>query len=267
MTAIAWLGMYDHPGQQAANDALWAAIRDTLRARGLRGVPSGLTRGVSTGVAWSHPGLLLGMICTRPWALAYPTLRRLGHPVYAGTAAPGEHRSVFVVRADDPATDLPRLRGRRAAINDAGSNTGAALLRDRIVPLATGGRFFGAVVETGSHRASAGAVRDGAADVAAIDEVTFAAIARFEPDLAGALRIIGHSDPAATPVFVTAAATPVATVALLREALAAALADPALAGARALLDLTGVTPTRPDLAGRIAAQDATARAAGYPVLG
>ncbi|MDJ0275912.1 PhnD/SsuA/transferrin family substrate-binding protein [Sphingomonas sp. 2R-10] len=261
MDSIAWLGMYDHPGQHAANDALWAGIRDRLRADGLADVPERRSRETDIHRVWAHPGLLLGMICTRPWALLHRHLQLLGHPAYADTDRPGEHRSRIVVRRDDPAARLADLRGRRVAVNDPGSNTGMALLRDRIAPLAADGRFFGSVVETGAHAASARAVAAGEADVAAIDEVTFAALTRFEPDLTGALRLLDRTGPAATPAFVTAADTPPGIVVLLRAALAdgIARADPALG-------LTGIVPPQANLADRIAGQDAAAAAAGYSRL-
>lgn len=261
MDSIAWLGMYDHVAQHAANDRLWAAIRDGLRDHGLPGVPDRLTRGWSTDAVWSHPDLLLGMICTRPWAREHAHLRLLGHPAYAGTDAAGEHRSLIVVRRDDPARVLPDLRGQVAAINDRGSNTGMALLRDRIAPLAGGRPFFAAVVETGAHIDSVRAVGAGRADVAAIDEVTFAALARFDPETTARVRVLDTTDPAATPAFVTAAEPAVAT--LLATVLAQAMADPDLAGAREALFLTGIVAPRPDLAAHIAAQDERAATLGY----
>ncbi len=261
MGEIAWLGMYDHPGQHAANDRFWAGIRDALRAAGVRRVPERLIRDVPTAAVWSHPHLLFGMICTRPWTLEHPNLRLLGHPVYAGTDLPGEHRSLIVVRADDAARDLAELRGRRVAINDRGSNTGMALLRDRVAPLAGEGRFFGEVVVTGAHRVSAWAVTTGEADVASIDEVTFAALARFEPEATRRLRVLDRSAPAATPAFVTAADTPIDVVARLRVALERAVAD-----APDELGITGLVASAPGLRERIVAQDRAATAAGYPVL-
>ena len=261
MDSIAWLGMYDHVAQHAANDRLWAAIRDRLRDHGLPAVPVRVTRGWSTQAVWSHPGLLLGMICTRPWAREHPQLRLIGHPAYAGTDRPGEHRSLIVVRRDDQAQALPDLRGRAVAINDCGSNSGMALLRDRIAPLAEGQPFFGRVVETGAHADSVRAVGEGRADVAAIDEVTFAALARFDPDATGRLRVLAKTDAAATPAFVTAAEPAVAT--LLGTVLAQVMADPDLAGTRDDLFLTGIEAPRPDLSARIAAQDMRAAALGY----
>lgn len=256
MDSIAWLGMYDHPAQHGANDRLWAGIRDRLRDHGLPGVPDRLTRGVSTHAIWSHPGLLFGMICTRPWAREHPGLRLLAHPVYAGTDRAGEHRSLIVVRRDDPARSLADLAGRVVAINDPGSNTGMALLRDRIAPLVRNDGFFGAVIETGAHAASMRAVGAGKADVAAIDEVTFAALARHDPADTARLRILDTTGPAATPAFVTAAPDAVAT--LLATVLAQAMADPDLAEARAALFLTGIVPPVADLSERIAAQEARA---------
>ncbi|MFD1036139.1 phosphate/phosphite/phosphonate ABC transporter substrate-binding protein [Sphingomonas hankookensis] len=261
MDSIAWLGMYDHPGQHAANDALWSAIRDHLRASGLADVPEQRSRDTDIHRVWAHPGLLLGMICTRPWALAHRDLQLLGHPVYAGTDRPGEHRSWIVVRRDDPAVRLADLRGRRAAINDGGSNTGMALLRDRIASLAQDGCFFGEVVATGAHAASARAVATGRADVAAIDEVTFAALARFEPELTERLRILDKTAPAITPAFVTAAGTPPDIVSLLRIAL-----DQSLPHEPPALGLMGMVPPSPALADRIMAQDEAAARAGYPHL-
>ncbi len=251
---IAWLGMYDYPAQHAANDRLWQRIAEGLREQGVCEVPRRLARNLDTATAWSHPGLMFGQICTRPLALLHGGLQVLGHPVYAGTATPGTHRSRFVVRADDAATTLADLRGRRTAINDRGSNTGMALLRDAVA-MPGAGRFFDAIVPTGSHRASARAVQDGDADLASLDEVSVAALARFDPAAVTGLRTIGWSAAAATPAFVTAATTPDATVGALRITLAVAMTDPALAAARDVLGITGLVPPQPGLIAAIVARE------------
>lgn len=251
---FAWLGMYDYPSQQDANDRLWRRLADLLREQGVRDVPDRLARDLDPVAAWSHPDLLFAQICTRPLAASHDRLKILAHPVYAGTATPGTHRSRFVVRTDDPAKRLADLRGRRAAINDRGSNTGMALLRDAVARLAPG-QFFDAIVPTGSHRASARAVLDGIADIAALDEVSVAALARFDPVAVAGLHTIGWSAAAATPAFVTAATTPDATVAALRIALEAAMADPALAEARDVLGITGLVPPQPGLIDAIIARE------------
>ncbi len=247
---IAWLGMYDHPGQRAANDRWWLAIAEGLRAQGIR-TPMRLARHLTPDQAWSHPGLLFAQICTRPLALHHVGLRVLAHPAYRGATAPGLHRSRIVVRADDPATTLADLRGRRAAINDAGSNTGMALLRDAVGE--TG--FFDDVIATGSHRDSARAVAAGQADVAALDEVSAAGFERFEPGSLAALRTIAWSAPVATPAFVAGQGVPIAEVAALRIALEAAMVDPGLADVRDVLGIEALVPPSPGLVERIVAAE------------
>lgn len=240
--AVASLGMYDHPAQRWANDALWQAITARLAARGVA-APDALDRDRPVEAIWRDPRLLLAQCCGYPLvtdpALA---LRVVAVPHYAvPDCAPGRHASRVLVRADDPATTLAGLRGRRAAVNALSSNTGANLFRAALAgePL---DRVFAALVETGSHRASAAAVRDGVADVAAIDAVTYAALARDEPDAVAGLRQLALTRSSPALPFVTARATPPALVAALRDALHAAVHDPALARARTALFLADVAP-------------------------
>jgi ABC-type phosphate/phosphonate transport system substrate-binding protein len=261
--ALAWLGMYDHPAQHAANDALWQAIAERLVRRGIRGVPLSLDRVPEPQAAWSSPDLLFGQICTRPLMREHPRLRVLAHPVYGVEADPGFHHSLIVVRADCSAERIEDLRGGIVAINDGGSNTGVALLRDVLAPIADPFPFFARLHTTGSHRASAYAVAAGDADSAAIDEVTWAALDRQDAEMTRLLRVIGRSPAAATPPFVTARETPIETVAALRLALDDVIADPALAEARGQLFLNGIVPPRPDLFDRVVAQEENAARHGY----
>ncbi len=223
-------------------DRLWCAVADRLVSRGLRDVPDRLARSLTPAQAWSSPGLLLGQICTRPLEREHPQLRVLAHPVYAVPDRAGFHHSLIVVPAGSGLSDLADLRGATAAINDPGSNTGVALLYDTIARVTTDPLFLGSVVETGSHRSSVIAVGEGRADVAAIDIVTWSAIARHEPHLTARLRTIARSRSAPTPPFVTARETPVETVRVVRAVLAEAFADPTLAVMRRELDLTGLVP-------------------------
>ncbi|KQM31800.1 phosphate ABC transporter substrate-binding protein [Sphingomonas sp. Leaf10] len=233
--------MYDHPGQHAANDALWRAIAAALRDSGID-APETLDRSRSVEDIWRDPHLLFAQACGYP-LVTMPdlTLQVVAAPIYdVADGGSGEHRSVVVVRADDAGDGIAAFRGRIAAVNGRNSNTGYNLLRALVVPHARDGRFFTAVVETGAHHASAAAVRDGSADIAAIDAVTFATWQRYEPDLAAALRIVTTTAPSPTLPFVTAAGTPPAVVAALRAALGQAVADPALSSARAALLLAGI---------------------------
>jgi ABC-type phosphate/phosphonate transport system substrate-binding protein len=101
----------------------------------------------------------------------------------------------------------------------------------------------------------------GEADVAAIDEVTFTALSRFEPELTGQLQVLAKSAPAATPAFVTAAATSIEVVMQLRVAL-----ERAVANAPEKLGITGIIASGVRLRDRVLAQDAAAFAAGYQAL-
>jgi ABC-type phosphate/phosphonate transport system substrate-binding protein len=268
MTRVATLGMYDHPAQHAANDRLWGEIARILRARGVADVPDRLDRTRDVHAIWRDPALLFGQACGYP-LLADPalSLRVLALPVYdAPACGRATHASLLVARADDGRDSLAAYRGTRAAINDRLSNTGMNLFRATLAPIAGAGAFFADVIQTGAHRASVIAVGTGAADLAAIDGVTYAALDRFEPALTAKLKIVARSPESPTLPFVTAAATSIETVAALRIALDLVMADPGLADARAALFLTGHEPASAAALAPIAAIEATATAAGYPVL-
>lgn len=264
--AVASLGMYDHPAQQAANDQLWTALATRLRARGID-APDRLDRMRTVEAIWRDPKLLFGQTCGYPLVTdAALALHVIGIPAYdAPDCAHGRHVSYLVARRADDGP-LATFRNRRAAINAPNSNTGYNLFRATVAPLAQDGRFFGDVVETGSHRASVEAVGAGAADIAAIDAVSFAALRRFDPDAVSGLRVIGvTADTPALP-FVTARSTPEETIVALREALADVIADPALVEARAKVFLADVIPSGPETYARVRALECAAVEAGYPIL-
>ncbi|MGC5797938.1 phosphate/phosphite/phosphonate ABC transporter substrate-binding protein [Sphingomonas sp. NFX23] len=260
---IASLGMYDHPAQHTANDRLWSAIAAVLRERGVADVPARLDRTRDVHAIWRDPALLFGQACGYP-LIADPTLdlQVIAFPIYAGR----ESGSVIVARADDPRRAVAAFRDSRAAINDRQSNTGMNLFRATIAPFAGQGAFFAEVLETGAHRASIVAVGMGKADLAAIDSVTYAAIARFEPALVTGLKIVAPSPASPSLPFVTAAGTDAETVAALQSALDHVAADPDLAAVRETLLLAGIIPAEPDALAPISTLEAEAVRAGYPTL-
>lgn len=240
---VASLGMYDHPGQRAANDALWSAVADRLRRQGIA-APAALDRDRPVEAIWRDPALLLAQCCGYPLVADRDlALRVVAMPHYAfpgGT--PGHHFSRILVRADDSAATLADLAGRTAAINAPLSNTGANLLRAAVAKIAPAERFFAATRITGSHRASVAAVSEGLADVAAIDAVTHAVLTRDEPQALTGLRQIATTPLAPNLPFVTARTTPRSVVVALRDALHGAMRDPALASARDKLFLSAIVP-------------------------
>jgi ABC-type phosphate/phosphonate transport system substrate-binding protein len=264
MSRAASLGMYDFPWLQATTDALWADVRPALLAAGVAGVPDRLDRSRSLRAIWRDPTLLLAQTC------GYPLLTELADavqmvatPVYDFPGCDGVlHRSFVVVRADDPADSLEALRGRRCAINGRDSNTGMNLLRASVAPLAEGRPFFSGVVETGAHLDSLRAVREGRADLAAIDCVTYGLAARHQPALLQDTCILTETPATPCLPFVTSAATSAAEVAALRSALGAAVGRPTAAAlgwaGMTILDLAAYAP--------VIALEREAEAAGYGLL-
>ena len=214
------------------------------------------------------PELLLSQTC------GYPLTTRLaGRVHYVATPcyrAPGcegpRYSSMVVVRESEDAADLADMRGRRAAYNSQNSQSGYNSLRALVAPLAAGGHFFSATLETGAHRASVAAVRHGTADLAAIDAVSFALLQRDLPAEVTGLRVLARTESAPGLPLVTARQTTPLDIERLRSAWAAACVDPALATTRAGLLLDGFEVL--DLADYdvIPAMRDCASAAGYPIL-
>lgn len=268
MTPIAALAMYDLPEIRSATDAWWEAIATALRAEGIDDVPATLTRGGSTHATWREPALLVTQTCGYPLTHAYAdALTALAVPSYAAEGcAPGRYRSAFVVRADDPSTGIADLRGRRAAANDPGSQSGCNALRDAVAPLSRDGRFFAEVTWSGAHRASLAAVRTGAADVAAIDAVTFALIARYAPSETAGTRVLGWSAEAPALPYAARLGIDPETRRRLTAGLLRAAEDPDAAAARETLLIAGMLPIDDAAYAPIPEMRRKAERLGYPEL-
>lgn len=266
--------MYDLPELRQATDAWWAGLSRHLEAAGLRGLPEALTRpsgepaSEKLAAALCAPGLLVGQTC------GYPLTHGLaGKVAYLGTpryAAPGcsgsDYRSCLVLRADDPAVEVAGLRNRRAAINGWDSHSGMNALRALVAPHAQGGRFFAQVLTSGSHRRSLALIREGRADLAAIDCVTLALLRRVDPAALAGLEARFESAPAPALPYVTRHGIEPGLLAALRAGLAGALADPALAEVRADLLIAGMDFDRAADYAVITEMERTAELLGYLAL-
>lgn len=206
LTPIASLPMYDWPDMQPAVNRLWAEIATRCRAAGLA-APDSLDRRADYASPWIDPGLVLSQTCGYPYVKSLRGRAVLvGAPVYEAPGCAGPtYRSMMIVRDEDPVEAVPMLRGRRAAINDHASQSGYSALRAIIAPYAGGGRFFGAVIESGGHRASMRAVAEGRADVAAIDCVSWALAGRHEQSTVARLRVLTQSPVAPSLPYITSA--------------------------------------------------------------
>ncbi|MEQ8399713.1 MAG: PhnD/SsuA/transferrin family substrate-binding protein [Roseitalea porphyridii] len=226
---IAGLPMYDWPERRAGTDALWARLRDALRAAGFD-APDALTRTNDPRNLWLSDELLLGETCSYPLeTILAGKVRYVATPVHdAPGCGQGTYRSVLVAPGDGedmpppaaPGAQLPdRLAGTLAA-NEPGSMSGyIALARDceragREMPVD--------IVWTGSHRASIRAAAAGRADIAAIDCVTWR-IARDHEPAAAEVRVVGWTAERPGLPLITNAAMADADIARLREAVASVM--------------------------------------------
>jgi ABC-type phosphate/phosphonate transport system substrate-binding protein len=264
---IAALPMYDFPHLTAAHDALWNALRDRLRALGVQ-APTRLTRSLGHFEIWGDPDLLLAQACEYPLAKRFAaTIRKVATPIYRAEGCTGPtYRSAIVVREDDPALGLADLRGRRCVINEIDSNSGMNLLRAAVAPLSQGGRFFASVAASGSHRQSAALVAAGAADVAALDCVSYAHLQRLDHETTAALRVLDWTPSSPSLPLITAATTDAPTLLALRASLAAVASDPDLAGVRAELLLEGFALAPASDYAAVLQLERQAAASGYSTL-
>lgn len=217
---IASLGMYDFGPAQAANDRLWALIRDALRAGG-HNAPDALTRGEGAyWPAWESPHLVLSQTC------GYPYRARLhGHVTLVGTpdyglpgCPPGHYRSVFVARRDDPRATLQDFAGAPMAFNEDLSQSGWAAPAHHLLSL---GLTPAPALRSGGHRLSVQAVAEGRADLAGVDALTWAMLQGHEP-AADRLKFVAETAlTPALPYIAAAGADGPAILAALQQAIAA----------------------------------------------
>ena len=236
---FASLPMYAAPHADAAHAALWAGIRDRLRADGLD-APEALDQETPPMEGWARPDLLLGQICNLPLRARFlGRVTIIGHADYdIEGAAPGQYYSVFIARADDPAETLADCAGYRFALNEPLSNSGwgAALAAAEAAGIA-----LRPTVKTGAHRQSLAAVAEGRADLAALDVNTWQRVLSHDPNRAR-VKVVGRTAASPGMTFITA---PGRDPAPIRDALEAAIADLAPEH-RATLGLRGVVDAAPD---------------------
>lgn len=240
--AAASLPMYlSAPGQVAA---LWDHLRQQLAARGLTRLPPSLSWPTDLAQHWLDPGLLLSQTC------GYPLVTRLAGQVrLVGTfryQVRGSNnqgcRSQLMARADDGGRALADFRGRTLAYNSTDSQSGYNSLRAMVAPLAPAGQFFAQTVASGGHRQSLEMVRDGLADLAAVDCVSLAGFQADLPVVCHGLCVVGESDPYPGLPLITSLETSDAELEILRAALMETVQSPTLAPVLRSLFISGFDP-------------------------
>lgn len=225
---IAALQMYDWPEVREATDQWWAGLAHHLGVRVPLSRPGDLT------APWLREDLIFGQTCGYPFTHALSGLVKLvATPHYDADGCDGpNYRSIVFARENRPLEDFA---GAVAAVNTPDSMSGMLALKLVFAPLAKAGRFFSTAIETGAHLNSIAAVRDGRADVCAIDSVCVGLARRYRPEALQGLVEIARSPAVPGLPWITRAGDPPS----VREALTLAFADPGLTQARETLLLSG----------------------------
>lgn len=190
--------------------ALWQAVQSLLAERGVMvaGDPPAADPGDLL-AHWRQPTLLLSQTCGYPLVTQLPEVQTVGCFHYAAPGCEGRrYRSLLVVREADSHRMLGDFLGRRAVCNAEHSQSGYNVLRKMVAPLSREGRFFSAVMFSGSHRQSLRELQQENADIAAIDCVTYALLQRYQPQALAGLVAIGWSPAAPGLPLITAGVTP-----------------------------------------------------------
>jgi ABC-type phosphate/phosphonate transport system substrate-binding protein len=236
--------MYDRPETAAANDRLWAGIRDALGYG-----PDALTRDGDFWEIWRSPDLLVSQTCGMPYRTSlHGDVTLVGTPDYGLPGCPpGYYCSVFVAHRDRAGRTLRDFEGKVFAYNEDLSQSGWAAPQTH---MAAQGVRQGSVLQTGGHALSARAVADRHADFAALDALTWELIQEHD-DFAKDLIELERTEPTPTLPFITALSRDPAP---LRAAIRAAIArlseeDRRLLRLRGLVDIPAETylaiPTPP----------------------
>jgi ABC-type phosphate/phosphonate transport system substrate-binding protein len=226
--------MYDWPEVRKATDLWWNDI-----ARHLKTTIS-LSRDDDFAALWQRDDLLFSQTCGYPFTHALAgRVQLVATPRYRVDGCDGSnYSSLIFARKTAP---LEQFRGTLAAVNTPDSMSGMLALKLVFQPLAKDGRFFAGSIESGGHIRSLLAVRDGKADVCAVDAICVAMAKAYRPDLLVGLVEIARSPLVPALPFITRAGNPVA----IREALTRAFADPDLQAARDQLFLSGFSVLAP----------------------
>lgn len=171
---IASLPMYDRPETRAATDQLWQLVRAELNDG-----PETLNRDTDLWADWQSPDLVLSQTCGMPYRTRLRArVALVGTPDFALKGCPpGYYRSIFVVRRDAQGDKLGDFATQRFAYNEALSQSGWAA---PVNYAEAQGLRFSRLVHSGGHTASARAVAQGRADIAALDAQSWRLMQRHD---------------------------------------------------------------------------------------
>ncbi len=204
---------YDLPSVQWANDSLWEAT----------GYPGELNRHQAVSDLWHNPDLLVTQACGLDLFLSEAPIDPVAAPVFDLDCEAGMYFSYIV----------GNVKGSVAAVNSLSSRSGWSALLTICKPQK--------IVVTGSHQASLEALKNGLADVAAIDAVTWSIIERDAPATLAGLKIVEQTSAAPSPPYVVRRGVDRENV---FRSLNSALESPGSIDAKNALFLKGIIPAQ-----------------------
>ncbi|MCS2159791.1 PhnD/SsuA/transferrin family substrate-binding protein [Scandinavium sp. H11S7] len=194
------------------------AATDTLAAAVLRHFPNArFQRPADLLSHWQDDNLLLSQTCGYPLMTALNEVQVVGCFHYTASGCEGiNYRSRLVARQTEAGKRLDDFRGQVVACNSPDSQSGHHALRNSVGHDDT---FFRSIVWTGSHRQSLSALQNGTADIAAIDGVSLALFARYQPQALKELTVVGETPLTPGLPLITSRHTSAQTLNALREVL------------------------------------------------
>ena len=200
--SIVLLPMYDWREQRGAHGQFWQNLGLKLDAAGIDR-PQNLSR--DDEAYWLNDRLLLGQTCGYPLST---TLKNkviyIATPVYDVKGCDGPYYSSAIIARKNAGHHAGALAGYRFAFNGKSSLSGYRCVRAMFGEPET---FFGQLLKSGSHRASANAVETGAADIAAIDAVCWHLLQIYEPQIASQLEVLAWTKLRPSLPFITSLRT------------------------------------------------------------
>ena len=204
LSLIASLPMYDWPEQRNAHDQFWHLLQSKFIECGIV-CPSSLLHDEDD-AHWLNSNLLVGQTCGYPFATTLKNkVSYLATPVYDVTGCQGPYYSSALIAHKNNSIDFSALNECRFVFNGYSSLSGYRCVS---AMLGEPEEVFVTLHKSGSHRASAKAVAEGEADIAAIDAVCWHLLQMHDPEIAKDLQVIKWTPQRPSLPFITSLKTP-----------------------------------------------------------
>lgn len=208
--------MYDWPELQGAYDLWWEGLRSYMAGQGLR-PPARLFRFENSNALWLHEDLFLSQTCGYPLATELAgKVSYVSTPIYDAEGCEGGYYSSAIIMAKGNGLDVLDPSCQRFAYNGLISQSGYRCMFEH---LGDPDSLFSKMICSGSHRNSAAMVANREADVAAIDAVCLALLARFDPQIYQAIKVVSFTRLKPALPFITALRHPPKMVGLMADML------------------------------------------------